>query len=53
LPESVVSYLNFIKSRNQDAEKLILQDLEDEETTSKQRSQLKYLCVSYCQWKLG
>nr|XP_009943575.1 PREDICTED: leucine-rich repeat and IQ domain-containing protein 1 [Opisthocomus hoazin] len=35
LPESVVSYLNFIKSRNQDAEKLILQDLEDEETTSK------------------
>ncbi|PKU49681.1 leucine-rich repeat and iq domain-containing protein 1 [Limosa lapponica baueri] len=34
LPESVLSYLNFIKSRNQDAEKLILQDLEDEETTS-------------------
>ncbi|NXV77869.1 LRIQ1 protein, partial [Atlantisia rogersi] len=35
LPESVISYVNFIKSRNQDAEKLILQDLEDEETTSK------------------
>ncbi|XP_068257839.1 leucine-rich repeat and IQ domain-containing protein 1 [Nyctibius grandis] len=34
LPESVLSCLNFIKSRNQDAEKLILQDLEDEETTS-------------------
>ncbi|KAM8820081.1 leucine-rich repeat- and IQ domain-containing protein 1 [Eudromia elegans] len=34
LPESVLSYLNFIKSRNQDAEKLILQDLEDEEITS-------------------
>ncbi|XP_074936809.1 leucine-rich repeat- and IQ domain-containing protein 1 [Phalacrocorax aristotelis] len=34
LPESVLSYLNFIKSRNQEAEKLILQDLEDEETTS-------------------
>ncbi|XP_075604069.1 leucine-rich repeat- and IQ domain-containing protein 1 isoform X1 [Balearica regulorum gibbericeps] len=34
LPESFLSYLNFIKSRNQDAEKLILQDLEDEETTS-------------------
>ncbi|XP_009880923.1 PREDICTED: leucine-rich repeat and IQ domain-containing protein 1 [Charadrius vociferus] len=34
LPGSVLSYLNFIKSRNQDAEKLILQDLEDEETTS-------------------
>ncbi|KAM6301689.1 LOW QUALITY PROTEIN: leucine-rich repeat- and IQ domain-containing protein 1 [Podargus strigoides] len=34
LPESVISYLNFIKSRNQDAEKLILQDLEDGETTS-------------------
>ncbi|KAM6092090.1 leucine-rich repeat- and IQ domain-containing protein 1 isoform 3-T3 [Theristicus caerulescens] len=34
LPESVRSYLNFIKSRNQDAEKLIQQDLEDEETTS-------------------
>ncbi|XP_032855747.2 leucine-rich repeat and IQ domain-containing protein 1 [Tyto alba] len=34
LPESVLSYLNFIKSRNQDAEKLILQDSEDEETTS-------------------
>ncbi|XP_050762033.1 leucine-rich repeat and IQ domain-containing protein 1 [Gymnogyps californianus] len=34
VPESVLSYLNFIKSRNQDAEKLILQDLEDEETTS-------------------
>uniref|UniRef100_A0A8C3J7A5 Leucine-rich repeat and IQ domain-containing protein 1 n=1 Tax=Calidris pygmaea TaxID=425635 RepID=A0A8C3J7A5_9CHAR len=47
LPESVLSYLNFIKSRNQDAEKLILQDLEDEETTSKEGSQLKYLCTSY------
>ncbi|XP_068016973.1 leucine-rich repeat and IQ domain-containing protein 1 [Melanerpes formicivorus] len=34
LPESVLSYLNFVKSQNQDAEKLILQDLEDEETTS-------------------
>ncbi|XP_009644626.1 leucine-rich repeat and IQ domain-containing protein 1 [Egretta garzetta] len=34
LPESVLSYLNFIKGRNQDAEKLILQDSEDEETTS-------------------
>ncbi|XP_067146017.1 leucine-rich repeat and IQ domain-containing protein 1 [Apteryx mantelli] len=34
LPESVLSYLNFIKNTNQDAEKLILQDLEDEETTS-------------------
>ncbi|XP_010125315.1 PREDICTED: leucine-rich repeat and IQ domain-containing protein 1, partial [Chlamydotis macqueenii] len=34
LPESVLSYLNFIKSRNQDAEKLILQDSEDEETAS-------------------
>ncbi|XP_010219616.1 PREDICTED: leucine-rich repeat and IQ domain-containing protein 1 [Tinamus guttatus] len=34
LPESILSYLNFIKNRNQDAEKLILQDLEDEEITS-------------------
>ncbi|XP_040516219.1 leucine-rich repeat and IQ domain-containing protein 1 isoform X2 [Gallus gallus] len=34
LPESVLSYLNFIKNRNQDAEKVILQDLDDEETTS-------------------
>ncbi|XP_063252452.1 leucine-rich repeat and IQ domain-containing protein 1 isoform X2 [Prinia subflava] len=34
LPESVLSYLNFIKSRNQDAEKLILQDLGDEQNTS-------------------
>ncbi|NXG29101.1 LRIQ1 protein, partial [Dromaius novaehollandiae] len=34
LPESVLSYLNFIKNRNQDVEKFILQDLEDEETTS-------------------
>ncbi|OXB73150.1 UNVERIFIED_CONTAM: hypothetical protein H355_012414 [Colinus virginianus] len=33
LPESVLSYLSFIKSRNQDAEKVILQDLEDEEPT--------------------
>ncbi|NXW88259.1 LRIQ1 protein, partial [Alopecoenas beccarii] len=41
LPESILSYLNFIKSRNQDAEKLILQDLEDEETTGKQGSWLK------------
>ncbi|NXN09927.1 LRIQ1 protein, partial [Indicator maculatus] len=44
LPESVLSYLNFIKSRNQDAEKLILQDLEDEETTSKQGSH--YIFIS-------
>ncbi|NWI55042.1 LRIQ1 protein, partial [Calyptomena viridis] len=35
LPESVLSYLNFIKSSNQDAEKM-LQDLEDEQTTGKQ-----------------
>ncbi|XP_009945655.1 PREDICTED: leucine-rich repeat and IQ domain-containing protein 1, partial [Leptosomus discolor] len=34
LPESILSYLNFKKSGNQNAEKLILQDLEDEETTS-------------------
>ncbi|XP_066039428.1 leucine-rich repeat and IQ domain-containing protein 1 isoform X3 [Chamaea fasciata] len=34
LPESVLSYLNFIKSSNQDAEKLILQDLEDEQIIS-------------------
>ncbi|NXK48247.1 LRIQ1 protein, partial [Chauna torquata] len=34
LPESVVSYLNFIKSRTQDAEKIILQDIQDEETTT-------------------
>ncbi|XP_010139765.1 PREDICTED: leucine-rich repeat and IQ domain-containing protein 1-like, partial [Buceros rhinoceros silvestris] len=34
LPESVLSCLNFIKSRNQDAEKFILQDLEDKEATS-------------------
>ncbi|XP_008939774.1 PREDICTED: leucine-rich repeat and IQ domain-containing protein 1-like, partial [Merops nubicus] len=34
LQESVLSYLNFIKSGNQDAERLILQDTEDEETTS-------------------
>ncbi|NWY00798.1 LRIQ1 protein, partial [Nothoprocta ornata] len=34
LPESILPYLNFIKNRNQDAEKLILQDLEDEEITS-------------------
>ncbi|NXJ09446.1 LRIQ1 protein, partial [Odontophorus gujanensis] len=33
LPESVLSYLSFIKSRNQDAEKVILQDLADEEPT--------------------
>uniref|UniRef100_A0A8B9PB59 Leucine-rich repeat and IQ domain-containing protein 1 n=1 Tax=Apteryx owenii TaxID=8824 RepID=A0A8B9PB59_APTOW len=31
------------KNTNQDAEKLILQDLEDEETTSKQGSHLKYI----------
>uniref|UniRef100_A0A8C4JXE7 Leucine rich repeats and IQ motif containing 1 n=1 Tax=Dromaius novaehollandiae TaxID=8790 RepID=A0A8C4JXE7_DRONO len=43
LPESVLSYLNFIKNRNQDVEKFILQDLEDEETTSKQGSQLQYV----------
>ncbi|XP_027761282.1 leucine-rich repeat and IQ domain-containing protein 1 isoform X3 [Empidonax traillii] len=34
LPESVLSYLNFMKSSNQDAEKLILQDLEDEQITN-------------------
>ncbi|XP_067415959.1 leucine-rich repeat and IQ domain-containing protein 1 isoform X3 [Emydura macquarii macquarii] len=34
LPESVLYYLNFVKNRTQNAEKLILQDLEDEETTS-------------------
>ncbi|NXC50420.1 LRIQ1 protein, partial [Penelope pileata] len=34
LPQSVLSCLNFIKSRNQDAEKVILED-DDEETTSK------------------
>ncbi|NXG56662.1 LRIQ1 protein, partial [Hemiprocne comata] len=45
VPESVLSYLNFIQSRNQDAENLILQDLEDEETTSKLGSHLKYLCT--------
>ncbi|XP_071406048.1 leucine-rich repeat- and IQ domain-containing protein 1 isoform X2 [Pithys albifrons albifrons] len=33
LPQSILSYLNFIKSRNQDSEKLILQDLENEQTT--------------------
>ncbi|KAM9204448.1 leucine-rich repeat- and IQ domain-containing protein 1 [Mergus octosetaceus] len=33
LPELIVSYLDFIKNRNQDAEKVILQDLEDDETT--------------------
>ncbi|XP_026653418.2 leucine-rich repeat- and IQ domain-containing protein 1 isoform X4 [Zonotrichia albicollis] len=32
LPESVLAYLNFIKSSNQDAEKFILQDLEDEQS---------------------
>nr|XP_054487919.1 leucine-rich repeat and IQ domain-containing protein 1 [Agelaius phoeniceus] len=32
LPESVLAYLNFIKSSNQEAEKLILQDLEDEQS---------------------
>ncbi|NWJ11285.1 LRIQ1 protein, partial [Crypturellus undulatus] len=47
LPESILSYLNFIKNRNQDAEKLILQDLEDEEITSKWGSQLKYVCNVY------
>ncbi|XP_035193922.1 leucine-rich repeat and IQ domain-containing protein 1 isoform X5 [Oxyura jamaicensis] len=35
LPELTVSYLDFIKNRNQDAEKVILQDLEDDETTGK------------------
>uniref|UniRef100_A0A8C0ULI7 Leucine rich repeats and IQ motif containing 1 n=1 Tax=Cyanistes caeruleus TaxID=156563 RepID=A0A8C0ULI7_CYACU len=34
LPESILSYLNFIKSSNQDAAKVILQDLEDEQSTS-------------------
>uniref|UniRef100_A0A8C8RE11 Leucine rich repeats and IQ motif containing 1 n=1 Tax=Pelusios castaneus TaxID=367368 RepID=A0A8C8RE11_9SAUR len=34
LPESVLYYLNFVKNRTQNAEKLILQDMEDEETTS-------------------
>ncbi|XP_040414240.1 leucine-rich repeat and IQ domain-containing protein 1 isoform X2 [Cygnus olor] len=33
LPELIVSYLDFIKNRNQDAEKVKLQDLEDDETT--------------------
>ncbi|XP_071893123.1 leucine-rich repeat- and IQ domain-containing protein 1 isoform X5 [Anas platyrhynchos] len=33
LPELIVSYLDFIKNRNQDAENVILQDLEDDETT--------------------
>uniref|UniRef100_A0A674H835 Leucine rich repeats and IQ motif containing 1 n=1 Tax=Taeniopygia guttata TaxID=59729 RepID=A0A674H835_TAEGU len=32
LPDSVLAYLNFIKSSNQDAEKLILQYLEDEQS---------------------
>ncbi|KAM3673346.1 leucine-rich repeat- and IQ domain-containing protein 1 [Ammospiza maritima maritima] len=32
LPESVLAYLNFIKSSNQDAEKFILQDLGDEQS---------------------
>ncbi|CAN8211192.1 unnamed protein product [Coccothraustes coccothraustes] len=32
LPESFLAYLNFIKSSNEDAEKLILQDLEDEQS---------------------
>ncbi|KAM7178901.1 leucine-rich repeat- and IQ domain-containing protein 1 [Macrochelys suwanniensis] len=34
LPESVLYCLNFVKNRSQNAENLILQDLEDEETTS-------------------
>uniref|UniRef100_A0A8C4W153 Leucine rich repeats and IQ motif containing 1 n=1 Tax=Gopherus evgoodei TaxID=1825980 RepID=A0A8C4W153_9SAUR len=35
LPESVLYCLNVVKNRSQNAENLILQDLEDEETTSK------------------
>ncbi|XP_030404472.1 leucine-rich repeat and IQ domain-containing protein 1 isoform X4 [Gopherus evgoodei] len=34
LPESVLYCLNVVKNRSQNAENLILQDLEDEETTS-------------------
>ncbi|XP_074840103.1 leucine-rich repeat- and IQ domain-containing protein 1 [Carettochelys insculpta] len=34
LPESVLYYLNFVKNRSQNAENLILQNMEDEETTS-------------------
>uniref|UniRef100_A0A8C3S8F6 Leucine-rich repeat and IQ domain-containing protein 1 n=1 Tax=Chelydra serpentina TaxID=8475 RepID=A0A8C3S8F6_CHESE len=33
LPESVLYCLNFVRNRSQNAENLILQDLEDEETT--------------------
>ncbi|XP_050826071.1 leucine-rich repeat and IQ domain-containing protein 1 [Serinus canaria] len=32
LPESFLAYLNFIKSSNEEAEKLIMQDLEDEQS---------------------
>uniref|UniRef100_A0A8C3EXB8 Leucine-rich repeat and IQ domain-containing protein 1 n=1 Tax=Chrysemys picta bellii TaxID=8478 RepID=A0A8C3EXB8_CHRPI len=38
LPESVLYCLNVVKNRSQNAENLILQDLEDEETTSKLRA---------------
>ncbi|XP_042326223.1 leucine-rich repeat and IQ domain-containing protein 1 isoform X2 [Sceloporus undulatus] len=34
LPESVVHYLNFVRSRSQNAESLMLQDLENEEMLS-------------------
>ncbi|XP_060633356.2 leucine-rich repeat and IQ domain-containing protein 1 [Anolis sagrei] len=34
LPESVLHYLNFVQSRNQNAERVILQDLESEEMSS-------------------
>ncbi|KAH0616723.1 hypothetical protein JD844_028070 [Phrynosoma platyrhinos] len=34
LPESVLHYLNFVRSRSQNAESLILQDLESEEMSS-------------------
>ncbi|XP_044311256.1 leucine-rich repeat and IQ domain-containing protein 1 [Varanus komodoensis] len=34
LPESVIHYLNFVRSRSQNAERLILQDLENDEKSS-------------------
>ncbi|XP_062838793.1 leucine-rich repeat and IQ domain-containing protein 1 isoform X3 [Anolis carolinensis] len=34
LPESVLHYLNFVRSRSQNAERVILQDLESEEMSS-------------------
>ncbi|XP_062990776.1 leucine-rich repeat and IQ domain-containing protein 1 [Elgaria multicarinata webbii] len=34
LPESVLHYLNFVRSRSQNAERLILQDLENDEMSS-------------------